>query len=267
MRKLPRFVVIVLPMLAVFVLTLAVPMLQAANFKLYLKDGGFHLVREYKVDGDRVRYYSVERSDWEEIPAELVDLKRTNAETAARQETLEKQSQELADEEAAARENRQEILKIPRDPGVYRLEDNQLRIFKAAESSVHNAKGRNILKALSPVPLIPGKATLEIPAEHSSNIVKESSPEFFLQLSEFESFGMIKLTPEKGIRIVERITIVPVTKEAMEERSQVQVFTKQLSDNGLYKIWPQDPLPQGDYAVIEYTEGKINPQVWDFRIE
>ena len=53
----------------------------------------------------------------------------------------------------------------------------------------------------------------------------------------------------------------------VEERSIIPVFTKQLSDNGLYKIWPQDPLPQGDYAVIEYTEGKINAQVWDFRIE
>ena len=95
----------------------------------------------------------------------------------------------------------------------------------------------------------------------------ESDPEFFLQLSEFESFGMVKLTPEKGIRIVERITIIPVTKEAMEERLAVPVFTKQLSDNGLYKIWPQDPLPQGEYAIIQYTEGKLNVQVWDFRIQ
>ena len=72
-------------LLCVFVLTLS-----AANLKLYLKDGGFQLVREYKVDGDRVKYYSVERSDWEEIPADLVDLKRTNAEASARQETLDK---------------------------------------------------------------------------------------------------------------------------------------------------------------------------------
>jgi hypothetical protein len=249
-------------LIAMFVFTLS-----AANFKLYLKDGGFHIVREYKVNGDRVEYYSVERSDWEEIPAELVDLKRTNADSTARQETLDKQAKDLSEEEAAARESRKEILKIPRDPGVYRLEDDQLRIFKAAESTMHNAKGRNILKALSPVPLIPGKATIEIPGERSGNIVKEGSPEFFMQLSEFESFAMVKLTPAKGVRVVEQITIVPVSKETLEERTLVQTFTKQLSDNGLYKIWPQDPLPSGDYAVIEYTEGKVNPQVWDFRIE
>ena len=43
----------------------------AANIKLYLKDGDSHLVREYEVKGDRVRYYSVERGDWEEIPLAL----------------------------------------------------------------------------------------------------------------------------------------------------------------------------------------------------
>jgi hypothetical protein len=244
----------------VFVLTLS-----AANFKLYLKDGGFQLVREYKVDGDRVKYYSVERSDWEEIPVDLVDLKRTNAETAARKETLDKAAQDLADEADAAKEIRQEILKIPRDPGVYRLEDGQLRVFQAAECTLHNSKGRNVVRVL--VPVISGKATLDTPGEHSQNIVKESTPEFFLQLSEIENFGIVKLTPGKGVRIVETISIVPVVKEMEEERTLVQTFTKQLSDNGLYKIWPQDPLPQGEYAVVEYTEGKDNIQVWDFRIQ
>src|ERR1700761_4085177 len=40
--------------------------------KLILKDGSFQVCREYKREGDSVRYYSVERSAWEEIPAELV---------------------------------------------------------------------------------------------------------------------------------------------------------------------------------------------------
>ena len=39
-----------------------------------------------------------------------------------------------------------------------------------------------------------------------------------------------------------------------------------MSDNGLYKIWPQDPLEKGEYAVVEYTEGKLNIRMWDFRV-
>lgn len=46
----------------------------AANVKLFLTDGTWHWVREYQVLADRVRYYSVERSDWEEIPLSLADL-------------------------------------------------------------------------------------------------------------------------------------------------------------------------------------------------
>ena len=75
----------------------------AANQKLYLNDGSYQLVREYKVEGDRVRYYSLERSDWEEIPKELVDLTRTEKEFKTRQAELEKSAKVFAEEEKVAR--------------------------------------------------------------------------------------------------------------------------------------------------------------------
>jgi hypothetical protein len=241
--------------------------LGAANFKLYLKDGGYHLVREYRVEGDRVKFYSVERGDWEEMPAALVDLKRTDAESSAKQEVLDRHAKEISEEDAAAQELRREITKIPRDPGVYTIEDDKLRIFKLADASVHDNKRRTILKHLSPVPMVAGKSTLETPNEHSENIVKEDRPEFYLQLSLEDSFAMVKLTPQKGFRIVERITVEPVVNVMDEERDLVPTFTKQLTESGLYKIWPQDALPKGEYAVIEYNEGKIDARIWDFRIE
>lgn len=244
-----------------FVLTLS-----AANFKLYLKDGGYQLVREYKVEGDRVKFYSVERSDWEEIPLALVDLKRTTAETTERKEEAEKYSEEVSDEQAAAREQHHQMMQIPRDPGVYQLDDHdKLRVFPVAESTIHNSKGRSVLKVF--VPVVNGKQTLELNGEHSQNVVTDASPEFYLQLSEMEPFAIIKLTPSKGVRIVEDISVITVAKESEETRTVVPTFTKQLTDNGLYKIWPQDPLPKGEYAVVEYTDGKVNIQIWDFRIE
>ena len=45
-----------------------------ASIKLYLKGGSYLLVKSYEVQGDRVRYYSLERSDWEEVPLALVDF-------------------------------------------------------------------------------------------------------------------------------------------------------------------------------------------------
>ena len=60
------------------------------TFKLYLKDGDFHLVREYQLQGDRIRYYSTERGDWEEIPKQLVDLEKTERERKTKDEEIAK---------------------------------------------------------------------------------------------------------------------------------------------------------------------------------
>src|SRR6202167_3282367 len=137
--------------IALFVLTLAA---FAANIKLYLKDGGFHLVREYQVQSDRVRYYSVERSQWEEIPLDLVDLKRTASEIAERQTQRTEETKVVVEEEKAVHEMRAEVASIPRDPGVYYVEDNAVKPIKVAESKVHNNKGRTVLKILTPLPVV-----------------------------------------------------------------------------------------------------------------
>ena len=68
-----------------------------------------------------------------------------------------------------------------------------------------------------------------------------------------------------GNRVVEKLTILPVTKETVEEPDLVEIFRQQVGD-GLFKIWPQKPIEPGEYAVVEYTEGKVNMQVWDFFI-
>ncbi len=251
-------------LLALAVLTVAA---WAANLKLYLKDGSYHVVSEYKVESDRVRFYSVERSDWEEIPLELVNLKRTQSEAQQRQAELEKDAKVIAAEEKVERELHKEVMQIPQDPGVYWREGNQTRIIKAAEVTVRTRKGRSILAKLAPVPVISGKGTLEIAGGHSLNVFTNPEQEFYIQLSETERFGMVKVTPKGAIRIVENLTFVPVTKEVVEEPEMVEIFRQQLTPDGLYKIWPKEPLEPGEYAVVEYTEGKLNMQVFDFAVK
>ncbi|HTQ57732.1 MAG TPA: hypothetical protein VMI94_24865 [Bryobacteraceae bacterium] len=248
------------------VLFLAAVAAFAANIKLYLKDGGYQLVREYQVASDRVRFYSVERSQWEEIPLAMVDLKRTEEEVAERKTQMDQETKEIADEEEAKREARAEIAKIPRDPGVYYILDGALKIIPVAESKLHSNKGRNVLKVLAPIPVVTGKATLELDGEHSKNLVANREQEFYIQLSSEERFGIVKLTPGHNMRVVEKMTIVPVTKEIIEEPIEVQVFRKQMTQDGLYKLWPMQPMTPGEYAVVEYTTGKANMQVWDFAI-
>src|SRR5438445_13530837 len=99
----------------------------AANVKLYLKDGSYHVVREYQVQTDRVHFYSVERSQWEDIPLELVDLKRTEAEVEQRKTKLDEDARVIQQEEKVERQLERETSRIPQDPGVYWLEGDRAK--------------------------------------------------------------------------------------------------------------------------------------------
>ena len=238
----------------------------AANVKLYLKDGSFHVVREYQVQTDRVHFYSIERSQWEDIPLDLVDVKRTESEAGERKAKLDEDAKTIAEEEKIERDMAKEVSRIPQDPGVYWVVGKETKVLKAAESTVHTNKGRSVLKRLSPIPMVTGKATLELQGTHSETVFTDPEQEFYIQLSDPERFGIAKLTVKGNVRIVENITTIPVTNEVVEEPTMVDILRKQMAE-GLYKIWPKEKLPPGEYAVVEYAEGKLNMQVWDFAIK
>ena len=239
--------------------------LLAANVKLYLKDGSYQLVREYQVENDRVRFYSIDRDEWEEMPLSLADLDKTQAEIKARQEELKEQTAAAAAEDKAELDARKQVEKIPQENGVYLIEGDKLTPIKVAEAKVVSDKKRSVLKAMSPLPLVSGKATLEVDGPHATTGTPNREPEFYIRLAEDERFGIIRMSDHKGNRVVEKLTIVPVSKETIEEPTLVETFRKQEAD-GLFKIWPEKPMEPGEYAVVEYTEGKVNMQVWDFFI-
>jgi hypothetical protein len=239
----------------------------AANVKLYLADGTYHLVREYHVETDRVRFYSVERSEWEEIPLSMVDLKRTQSELAEREQTIEKEDKIVAEENAAEREVKAEASRIPQDPGVYWLDGKDTKVMKPGEEAVHSNKGRSILQKLTPIPVLTGKATLEMTGAHSATVFTDPEQEFYVQLADTEAFGIARLTTKGTVRIVENLTYNPIDKTMVDEdRTMVDILHRQLGD-GLYKIWAKDPLEPGEYAVVLYTDGKVDIQSFDFAIK
>jgi hypothetical protein len=254
---------------AVLLLFLAASLLFGDGFKLFLKDGGYHLVREYHVEGDRVRFYSTERSQWEEMPTVLVDLDKTEREQKARQTQQQRDAREQNEEDQALREQRREIASIPTDPGGYYNSDGKVKALKLADYQIITDKKRKALQVLSPIPLVPGKASVVIKGSHSTFIVNEPRPNFYMRLAKQERFGIIRLTPKKEVRLVEDIAIVPVSKQAIEERKQMDTFEQQLGD-GLYKVWPEKPLEPGEYALVEYADTEdqqdIELLVWDFAI-
>jgi len=239
----------------------------AENVKLYLKDGSYQLVREYHVEADRVRFYSLDRDDWEEVPISLVDLTKTKAEIKAREDEIHEDAAANAAENKAERDARREVQRVPADPGVYLIDDSvtpaKLTPLKLGESKVVNNKRRSVLKLLSPVPLVTGKATLELDGPHASQGTANRSPEFYIRLSDEERFGILRMGEHKGNRVVEKLTIEPVVNETEQAPDLVEVFRQQVGDE-LFKIWPQKPLDPGEYAVVQYSMDKLDMQVWDF---
>lgn len=244
---------------------LSVALVGAATVRLYLKDGTYHSVREYEIKDDRVRYYSAERSEWEEIPRDLVDLKKTESEITQKEAARREEAAVLDAEESAERTQRREIDNIPVNPGVYMAQGDEVTTLKQAEVKMVNNKRRSILKAITPIPILAGKSTVEVEGLKSPISLEAERPEFYFRLSQNERLAIVRMKPGKNVRIVQTLNLIPVSKEIIEETDIIETFKQQLAD-GLYKIWPIKPLAPGEYAVVEYTEGEANIQVWDFTI-
>jgi hypothetical protein len=243
--------------------------LWAGTLKLYLKDGGYHLVREYQVEGDRVRFYSTERGEWEEMPTALIDLDKTQQE-AKREAELDKKEQRAQDEEdQALREQQKEIASVPMETGAYFRVNAEVKKLDAASYQVVTNKKRAALKMLSPIPLIPGKASVVIKGEHSPFVVHDERPTFYFRPEKEEQFTIISVQPKKNYRVVENVSIVPVANAAVEDRRVVKVFQQQLAGN-LYKVWPEKAIEPGEYALVEFSDSDANTKdeldllVWDF---
>jgi len=250
-------------------LLLAASLLEAMTVRLYMKDGAYHTVSEYKVLKDRVRYFSTERGDWEEIPLDLVDLKKTQEEQKSVEESTKADAVAEKEESKAEAEFRKEIASLPSEPGVFWITGGSVKTLKLAEQKITQNKRRQVLKVLSPLPFVAGKSTVELDGDTSAFIVDDDKPEFYFRLAKEERLAIYKLKPgRKGVRIVENVSIIPVSNEIIEEPVEVETFRRQVGEL-LFRIWPTKPLEPGEYAVVEYSppiDSSLTLQVYDFSV-
>lgn len=174
------------------------------NQRLILTDGTYQLVRSYQIVGNRVRYFSVDREDWEELPTSLVDWKATHAWKAnlQRQPTSEsagkdesdamREAAELDREEAAQRTQLDEAmpevvpgLRLPDRDGVFALDEfaghPELVEISALPGTVNRSK---VSRLRSMLPLAGQQDQIEIDGAMARVQLHTTQPQIYLSLDD-----------------------------------------------------------------------------------
>jgi len=167
-----------------------------SNHRLILKDGSYQSVRQYEIVGDRVRYLSQDRGDWEEMPVDLVDWDATRKwerdHATAPDETSPsmKEAEELDKEEAAERADERarmpEVakgLELPDEDGVFVLDTYrgtpELVELTPVDLSL-NQKNRRGLSVFNP--LAGRKESIELDGANAKVHLHVNDPEIYLSL-------------------------------------------------------------------------------------
>jgi hypothetical protein len=261
--------------------------------KLVLKDGTFQLAREYQKNGDRVRYFSIERGEWEEIPASLVDWDATKKAEAADQKTSEALIEKARIQTEAARmdpplevDASLTVAKgvfLPDGEGMFVLEGKTVRALTQAGSQVKTDKKTVLKQVLSPIPIVPGKKNVELPGAKAAVRVTTSSPEFYLRepapdperASSIERTGrqsqsgpdvmLVRVKVKGNKRYVESMKSL-FGQEVGEERDEISVQRWEVAPD-VYRFTLSEPLPPGEYALAEILGDGLNLFVWDFGVD
>jgi hypothetical protein len=249
------------------------PRVLGASQKLFLKDGSYQLVSSYEVHGDRVRYYSVERSAWEEIPLSLVDFdatKRAEEEEKATQKKLLEEGRELQQQRFEKPIERGfEIapgVHLPQEEGVYAYDGTRVIRLIQSSAEVVTDKKRAAMALAVPVPLLKSRSIVVLPGPKAAVRLQQAQPAFYVQSSDGlgGKLELIAMKVVKESRVVEKIEASRAgIGKPSELRAAVQLERTQLAP-GLYRLKPLNPLDPGEYALGELVQQNLNLQLWDF---
>jgi len=261
--------------------------------KLVLKDGNFQLVRSYERKGERVRYYSVERGTWEEIPAAMVDWDAT-----ARAEAAEKAEEDAFAKKVHTQEEAQRIetvmdvdaslqvapgVFLPPGEGMFVIEGKFVTQLEQAGSQVRTDKKQFLKQVLSPIPIIPSKRNVEIPGSRAKVRVTNAQVEFYLREAPPDpdrTSPIVKSSRpgESGPEVELVRATVKGNKRQLE--SIKNLFGQQVEENRktismerweiaptVFRFTVSEPLPPGEYALAEILPDGMNLYVWDFGMD
>ena len=261
--------------------------------RLVLKDGSFQLVREYQKNGERVRYFSAERGDWEEIPVAMVDWDATakaEATAAKEQEALLKTVRR--EQEAQRTETPLDVdVSLPVAPGIFLppgegmfvVEGKSVTPLDQVGAAIKTDKKQLLKRVLSPVPIVPDKRNVEIPGAKAPRRINSERPEFYLreappdpdQVSPVRKSSrpgetgpeieLVRLVVKGGKRELESIRRL-FGQQVSEDRKSIMIQRWDVAQN-VFRFTLGEDLPAGEYAFAEILPDGLNLYVWDFGVD
>ena len=253
--------------------------------RLILTDGSYQSVNEFNKEGERVRYLSAERGEWEELPTALVDWKATAEwnSTAMRGGDEEELKQVTAEEVAARKEAMKNTplvapdMRLPAEGGVFLFEEvggkPALHKVPTQHLSAESKTGSNMLRhAVNPFASV--LLTLELKGREARVRIHSPGPVLYVDIDDEtgtvpgERYRIVRLAADKGrnLRVVGRDK---VSMKGNEQASYQVVKTRAEKFSGdWWKVVPVEALAPGEYAVvIESDSQETNADVWDFGVE
>jgi hypothetical protein len=270
--------------------------------RLILKDGSYQLVTKYEVKGNRVRYLSAERNEWEELPESLVDWPATEKYEKGRAAgssvpeaaQLDKQIEQERDREETQLPQVAPGLRLPEDSGVFLLDSFQgepqiVELQQTAGDVNRNTKTNIFRGSINPVAGLkqtielenahaPVQAHVDVPSLYINVYVapdqpaptKDSAPGQGQSTALLDHFRIVHAEVKGGKRIFGDVKR-QVTGKVSQEQHLVKTTATRVS-GGWLKLTPTESLIPGEYALVEVMreEGTnkegMNLYVWDFGV-
>jgi len=264
--------------------------------RLILKDGSYQLATQWEVKGDRVRYMSAERNEWEEVPNSLVDWTATDKWEKDREASTPSPEAIALDKELEEERRAEEAktplvapgLHLPQDGSVLLLDtfQNQPQLVELLQSGgeLNRNRKENVLRAAIN-PIASSKQTIELVGLHAKVQAHASLPSIYVNLSTpddtnagperpqqpqqpeqpWDRYHIVRLQSKKEKRVVGDLKVSPLGKVSQEQN--LVLTTSQRLTGGWVKVTPTSALDPGEYAVVEMmgTDG-FNTFVWDFGV-
>jgi hypothetical protein len=245
--------------------------------KLLLKDGNFQLVREYKIDGDRVRYYSLDSSQWEEMPAALVDWDATkNAEAEDARRDAAVVAKVDTEEKARRAEMKLDVdASLEAAPGVFLPPGEGLFAFDgkailqlAQAATAENLSKRQLLKqVLVPAPIVPTRHTVTIGGTRARMRLKNGQSEFYMRTADGREpeMELVRAHVHGDERQIENLDQLFGETHATRDSISMQRWA---IAPGVSRFTLSQTLPPGEYVFMEIVQGQgTSLFVWDFGID